>query len=209
MKLPTILAVATDTDVLLFAVAILLTFVLIVAVFFASQWIQRYRIGKSPYSTLPLRFASDLPFSSAEKILRFLYDLHQYDNRIFSLKKAALCRETGRVFPNAVTWYGTVKVDWNFLQKRFPGNYVSWGSLNDSQQESIIALHESLDGFQTDFSSPNPSPRNIEPEYALEKPGPLYVDLNTKVLLGWKIVPGTVFEVLIVQYPLKHHYSIS
>ena len=35
----------------------------------------------------------------------------------------------------------------------------------------------------------------------MTRPGPLYVDIETKVLLGWKVVPGTDLEVLIVQKP--------
>ncbi|HEV8052714.1 MAG TPA: hypothetical protein VGP47_09475, partial [Parachlamydiaceae bacterium] len=79
--------------------------------------------------------------------------------------------------------------------------YVSWGSLTAEQQGIIRNGHDSLEGFQTDFSSPNPLPRAVEAKYALSKPGPLYVDINTKVLLGWKCVPDTDLEVLIVQKP--------
>lgn len=199
------LCVVSQTDVALFAAAILAVFLLFVLIFFLSAWIKRSHVVKSPYSGLPLRRASDLPYASAEKILRFLYGLHEFDNRIISLKSAAVCRETGRVFPNCITFYGTMKVDWDFLNKRFPGNYVSWGSLTDSQQEDIRAKHESLAWFQTELSSPSPSPRAIEPEYIYTSPGPLYVDLNTKVLIGWVNVPDTIFEVLIVQQPKKQY----
>jgi hypothetical protein len=94
-------------------------------------------------------------------------------------------------------------VDWTFLQKRYPGHWVSWGSLSKEQQEAIRDVHESLGKFQTQESSPTPAPRAVEPEYAYTKPGPLYVDLETKILLGWQVVPGTDFEVLIVQKPIK------
>jgi methionyl-tRNA synthetase len=39
--------------------------------------------------------------------------------------------------------------------------------------------------------SASPSPRAIESEFAYTKPGPLYVDINTNILLGWQVVPGT------------------
>lgn len=198
-----VLAVVSQFEVALFALAILAVFLLIVAGFFINAWIQRTQITLSPYTGLPLRRVSDLPYASAEKILRYLYDLHQYDNRIISLKKAALCRETGRIFPDCVTWWGTIRVDWNFLQKKYPGHYVSWGSLSEGQQETIRMAHESLENFQTEYSCPNAAPRAIEPDYAFYKPGPLYVDVHTKVLIGWQSVPGTVFEVLIVQHPKK------
>src|SRR5262249_24979434 len=138
---------------------------------------------------------------SIEKALKFLYEMHQYDNRLFEIKKAALCRETGRIFPDAVTWYDTIKVDWSFIQKRHPGTYVSWGSLSDAQKNSIRAIHESLEGFQTMDSSLNPSPRMVEAKYVFEKPGPLYVDIERGVLVGWQCVPDTELEVLIVQKP--------
>jgi hypothetical protein len=92
-------------------------------------------------------------------------------------------------------------VDWNFLQKRYPGKYVSWGSLTEDQKKEVREQHVSLEGFQTEFSCPEPMPRAIEPKYAFIKPGPLYVDIDHKVLLGWKEVPGTEMEVLIVQKP--------
>lgn len=120
---------------------------------------------------------------------------------MFNLDKAALCRETGRLFPNAVTWYGTIKVDWTFLNKRYPGHYISWGSLSDYQQEIIRSAHETVEGFQTEYSSRRTAPSQVEPFYAMTVPGPLYVDLDTKVLLGWKCVPLTDLEVMIVQKP--------
>lgn len=196
-----LLAEITKTGVALFSVAFLFTFLLLVAAFFFTAWKRRHAVSLSPYSGLPLRRAADLPYESKKRILQFLYDKHEYDNRIFEFKRASVCRETGRIFTNSVTWLDTIDVDWSFLQKRYPGNYVSWGSLNDTQQTIIREAHTSLNGFQTDFSSPHPAPRAIEVEYAFSKPGPLYVDLVTKVLLGWQCVPGTTFEVLIVKKP--------
>ena len=131
--------------------------------------------------------------------------MHEYDNKFFDLNKAAICRTTGRIFPDSVTWYGAVEVDWNFLQKRYRGEYVSWGSLTEEQKTIIKERHLSLEGFQTKFSSPNPSPRFIEPEYAYTIPGPLYVDIRTGILLGWKCVPDTELEVLIVQKPFEKY----
>jgi hypothetical protein len=87
------------------------------------------------------------------------------------------------------------------LHKRYPGNYVSWGSLTSEQQKVIMESHHLFEGYQNEFSCPIPSPRLIEPEYSFTKPGPLYVDVDTKVLLGWKCVPDTEFEVLIVTKP--------
>jgi hypothetical protein len=175
---------------------------LIFGVFFAvAWWIERQRDSNSPYSGKPLRRAEYLSFYAKEQVLRYLYDYASYDNRMFKLSDAALCRETGRIFPNALTWYGVLYVDWKFLQKRLPGHYVSWGSLSMEQQEIIRRMQGSLKGYQTEFSSPRSSPREIEPEYAFMKPGPLYVNVETHTLVGWKSVPGTDYEVLIVQRP--------
>lgn len=198
----TLFAVVSYQDVAFFSFAILFVFLLLMATFAFGWWVSRKQVSLSPYSRLPLRSGSDLSYSSIETILRYLYKMHQYDNRMFDLNRAAFCRETGRIFPNALTWYGTLHVDWNFLQKRHPGHYVSWGSLTAAQQEAVLRSHHKLEGYQFDYSSPNPSPRLIEPEYAFAKPGPLYVDVNTKVLLGWKLVPNSDFEVLIVTKPL-------
>jgi hypothetical protein len=189
--------------VVLLAAIILLSFVILVALFWIGWRLTQRSHSVSPYTGVPLRRASEVSYYSAEHILRFLYDYKQYDNRIFKLSRAAFCRETGRIFQDSVTWFDTVNVDWTFLQKRYPGSYISWGSLSKELQEEIRASHNSLEGFQVVQSSPTPAPRAIEPEYAYTKPGPLYVDIDTKVLLGWKVVPGTDFEVLIVQKPIK------
>lgn len=193
--------IVSYSDVAFFGFFILIVFLLLIAVCLFGYWVFKQKDSLSPYTGTPLRRGADIPYYGAECVLRFLYELHQYDNRMFDLRYAGVCRDTGRIFPDALTWYDRIKVDWNFLQKRYPGNFVSWGSLNDIQKEAIRAMHHSMEGFQTEFSCPIPSPRLIEKEYALYKPGPLYVDLETKVLLGWKCVPDTNFEVMIVQKP--------
>lgn len=193
----------TQSDVILIAFFLLLALVALVVAFAFGWWIQRQRDSLSPYTGTPLRRGEALTFYAKEQVLRYLYEHYSYDNPMFKLKKAAFCRDTGRIFPNAVTWYDTIQLDWNFIQKRHKGNYLSWGSLTYEQQVSIRKVHGSIKGFQTNFSSARSSPRDVEPEYALAKPGPLYVDLDSKVLLGWKCVPGTEFEVLIVQKPIK------
>lgn len=181
--------------------AILAAFLFMVAMLFFSNWWLRNDTCPSPYTKTPLRRASTLSYSSMVKVLRYLYNLQQYDNRIFLFKKSAFCRETGRIFQDCVTWYDVIRVDWTFLEKRYPGNWVSWGSLQDDQREEIYYAHDSLEGFQVEYSSRNPSPRQVEPQYCYMKPGPLYVDMDTKILLGWKNIPDSDLEVLIVQKP--------
>lgn len=199
-----VLAVVSQSDVVYFGFFLLFIFLAFFAIFVISHKI-RNKQALSPYTGIPLRRGRDMPYASMEKVLRFLYNRHEYDNKIFTIANSAVCRETGRIFPNCTSWLGTINVKWDFLQKRFPGTYVSWGSLSDAQREAIIAVHDSLDGFQTEFSCPLPSPNAIEPQYAFAKPGPMYVDLSTRVILGWQIVPGTPFEVLIVQRPRQQH----
>ncbi|MDP1881072.1 MAG: hypothetical protein Q8K60_09065 [Parachlamydiaceae bacterium] len=189
--------------VVFLSIVILLCLGFLFTAFWYGSWFSARSQGESPYTGLPLRTATDLSYYAAEKVLRFLFNFHQYDNRVFKLRKAAYCRETGRIFQDCVNFFNVIQVDWTFLQKRYPGNYVSWGSLTDTQQESVRNRHDSLEGFQTMISSPTAAPRMVEPDYAYTKPGPLYVDIHTNVLLGWKIVPGTDLEVLVVQKPVR------
>lgn len=186
------------------ALLVLIIFAL-VAVCCFGLWLKYHPNSPSPYGRLPMGRASSLPIDSTIKILKYLYYRKDFENRIFEWKRAAVCRETGRVFPDCVTWYGMIRLDWTFLQKRHPGHYVSWGSLTEDQQLSVRDAHDSLDGFQTIISSPEPSPRAITREYALAVPGPLYVDIDTMTLLGWKQVPDTEFEVLVVQKKKREH----
>lgn len=198
----TTLAAVDFQDVALFGIFILVFVLALFSLCLYGIWLNYRPDSVSPYSRLPMRLGKDLSYAASVSVLRYLYNLHQYDNRIINLKKAAICRETGRIFPKAITWYGKIKLDWTFLQKRYPGKYVSWGSLTAEQQGLIRNVHDSLEGFQTDFSCPLPQPKAIEAKYAFASPGPLYVDRDTKVLLGWKQVPDTELEVLIVQKPV-------
>jgi hypothetical protein len=196
-------AAITATDIFIFW----LIFGVIIAGLALLAWfswrLNHRNVDPSPYTGSPLRRGSDISDYSADKIYRFMHQLQQFDNPMFDLKKASYCIETGRLFPNSVTWLDSIKVDWNFLQKRYKGHYVSWGSLTDIQQAAIRREHGPLSGFNTEFSSSTSQPRLVEPEFAFAKPGPLYIDINTHILLGWKQVPGTEFEVLIVQKPLN------
>ncbi|MFI0435230.1 MAG: hypothetical protein ACH350_05820 [Parachlamydiaceae bacterium] len=194
--------------VVLFSILTLISFAFLALLFWIGWRISQRSQSVCPYTGLPLRRMTEISYYSAERVLGYLYDLRQYDNRIFKIKKAAFCRETGRVFQDCITIFDTIRLDWTFLHKRHPGHWISWGSLNQDQQDAIKKSHGSLDRFQTFESSSNPSPRGVEPQYAYTKPGPLYVDLETKILLGWQVVPGTDFEVLIVQNPLKKSLSL-
>jgi hypothetical protein len=186
---------------LLFGAAILVAFLLLIAAFWLAYRYTQKEGCLSPYSGMPLRRGSELSYYSVERVLRYLYELQDYNNPMFDLRTSAVCRETGRIFPRGINWLDTISVDWDFLQKRKPGKYVSWGSLSKEQQEYVQEIHGSMEGYQVEFSSQNPLPRAIEPKYTILKPGPLYVDIDSYVLLGWKVVPDTDLEVMIVQWP--------
>ncbi|MEC7839468.1 MAG: hypothetical protein VX777_05475 [Chlamydiota bacterium] len=194
----------TKAQVLFFSFFILFIFSAFAVLAVVTYRLQNQKRSLCPYTNKPMWRGEDVPLSSVEKIMRFLYyKVHSYENRVFPMRRAMVCRDTGKIFPFCVSWWGFQTVDWKFLQKRYPGVYVSWGSLSKEQKDEIKKYHRSLEGFETEFSSMNPSPRDVEKRFAYSKPGPLYVDLDTKVLLGWKCVPDTLFEVLVVQKPEK------
>lgn len=174
---------------------------------FFMMWLTAKNASKtkilSPYSGFPMRRAQDISNDTKALVYRYLESYHEFDNQPINYQNALFCRETGRIFPECRSWFGWDKVDWTFLQKRYPGNYLSWGSLPPDHQRELREAHGSISGYQTEKSSTQPSPRAVEPAYAFLKPGPLYVDVQTKILLGWKEVPGTDLEVLIVQKPIK------
>lgn len=192
----------SEGDVVLFSFLVLGVFFALLLAAILSYRLQSQKRALSPYTGRPMWRGEYIPLSSVEKIMKFLYYQNRsYDNRVFPMKQALVCRDTGRIFPYTISWWGFHQLDWTFLNKRYPGIYVSWGSLTSEQQQEIKSAHKSLKGFQTEKSCPDPVPRKITPEYSFLKPGPLYVDLHTKVLIGWKCVPDTLFEVLIVQKP--------
>jgi hypothetical protein len=203
---PQLAQVYGDATVFLVAVVFLLVVAFMVAILIIGWLFTSRKDSVSPYTGMPLRRGRDLSYNSMLQIYKFMEPYKEYDNRMFKVTQSAIDRETGRVFPNCITWTGHIKLDWTFLQKRLRGNYVSWGSLTKERQDEIRRLHDTLDGYQTEFSCPRAAPVDIESAYIYTKPGPLYVDPDTAILIGWKMVPGTELEVLIVQRPIKRYY---
>lgn len=185
---------------------LLLSFVVVLAamagLLWFGWWVSKKRGSQSPYSKKPMTLGVDIAPSVRRFVNEFLESHPQPENSPIDFDTAAICPETGRIFANAAFRGSFVRLGWDFLQKRYPGRYVSWGSLDELEQATLRLCHESLAGFQTEISCPRPMPQAIDSHYALAVPGPLYVDRNAKVLLGWKQVPGTEFEVLIVQLPI-------
>lgn len=196
-------AAVQESELAAFLVIVLVTFVGIFAFFSYFLWRQMKGEDLCPYTGKPLRFATDLSYQSMERVLRMLFDLHDVDNPFIDFTKAVYCRETGRVFTHAIDFWGRISLDWSFIKKRAYGDFVSWGSLTEEQKQGVIDCHDSVEGFQTEFSCPIANPTQVTKEYVYHKPGPLYVDLKTKVLLGWQMVPDTELEILIVQKPTK------
>ncbi len=162
---------------------------------------KKFKGAVCPYTGEPVRPCQHLEFSLREKAYEWFNQHEAYRNQRIDFRRAAYCRRTGRIFPDCIKFWGGIFLDWTFLRKRCPGTWVSWGSLSLAQKRAIQEAQGSLEGYQTEYSSQRPAPRMIEKEYIYLTPGPLYVDLATKVVMGWKVVPGTDLEVLIVQNP--------
>jgi len=155
-----------------------------------------------PYTGKPMRLGMDVAHSVAEMVHSFLEELGQTDNPPIDFSHAAYCPETGRIFPDCISSKERISLSWDFITKRCSGTFVSWGSLSPEEQGELKLIHSSLEGFQLQCSSSRPRPEDIEADLAVISPGPLYVDRISKILVGWKKVPGTYFEVLVVQRPL-------
>lgn len=192
-----------EAAAVLFFISLVIFAAVIGLIFWVGWWWTNREGSRSPYAGGVLLRGDILSYTATEAVQDYMSSLSQDVNPLFSLKNAAICRSTGRIFPDSLNRWGAAVVSWNFLQKRHSGQWQSWGSLSPEQQEYIRAWHGSLEGYQTQFSSSIQQPNLVERKYALAKPGPLYVDLNTKNLLGWQKVPQTDLEVLVVQLPKK------
>ena len=154
-----------------FAVVMVLIGVIVLMViigFLGSILPLKRSLPVSPYSEMPLRRAGTLRYTTQFIIKRYLKDMEDYDNRQFELNRASLCRETGRIFPDSVNWYGKMHVDWNFLRKRMPGSWISYGSLAEDRRQEIWDKHGTLAGFQTELSCEKPLPQEIEEEFNIQ-----------------------------------------
>jgi hypothetical protein len=199
--------VGIDFSLMLSILLILLGLVLAMIAILYIGWLStkaKITYILSLYAKVPVRPLLSARPIALNKVYLFVEALPGYDNQIFNFKRSVYCRETGRIFPNCVDWKGKVTLDWRFLSQRCRGHWISWGSLSEEQRRDVRERHGSFEGFQTDHSCPNPKPVDILPEYIFVKPGPLYVDLVNYKLLGWKCVPETDFEVLVVQLPKKY-----
>lgn len=192
-----------QSSVAIFVLVFLLCFAIMFLLLWIGWWTTNRAGNCSPFTGHEMRRGEDLAYSAVQEVQKFLDAMADPDNPVFDIRRAAVCRETGRIIPDTVNAFNVIKADWGFVNKRYPGKWVSWGSLTKAQKEDVIACHDSLDGFQVDESSPNPDPQDVGLYHVTLKPGPLYVDIATRVLMGWKVVPGTNLEVLVVQRPYR------
>lgn len=180
----------------------------VLAVLIFLLWVgwrkEEIRGDTCPYCKRPMRFGMDVAQSIVNMVNAFFVDLDPLDNPKIDFVRAAYCPETGRIFPNCVGQNDQISLSWDFLSNRCPGTYVSWGSLSEEERGILKLLHGSVEGFQTEVSSLQSRPQDGEEEFYSLAPGPLYVDRREKTLLGWQKVPGTRFEVLVLQRPRFH-----
>jgi hypothetical protein len=148
-----------------------------------------------------MRLGIDVAKSITGMVQAFLEEQPQPENPKIDFVRAAYCPVTGRIFPDCVSPSEQVTLSWSFIKQRCEGTFVSWGSLSEEERGILRLLHGTLEGYQTEQSSSRPRPEGVEEEFSVLSPGPLYADRKTKVLVGWKKVPGTYFEVLVVQQP--------
>lgn len=177
----------------------------IVLILFFLLWVgwkkEGVRGNVCPYCRRTMRLGIDVAKSISMMVNAFLQEQPQPENPQIDFSKAAYCPVSGRIFPNCVSGVEQVTLSWRFLNERASGTFVSWGSLPEEERGILKLLHGSLEEFQTEKSSAHSRPEDVEEEYISLAPGPLYVDRTSKVVMGWKKVPGTYFEVLVVQRP--------
>jgi len=157
--------------------------------FWMGWWVTNRTGGVSPYGGETLLKGTELSFPAIQKVHDFMSRFGAIENPAIDFLRASVCRRTGRVFPNTITIFGVISVGKNYLKKRYPGKYVEWSSLSDEQKEAVFLAHGTLEGFKIVNSDG-------------DKPGPLYVDMTKKHVMGWQCVPDTILEVMIVQKPL-------
>jgi hypothetical protein len=185
------LTLVTHSSTSLFIFAMVGITALIALFFLAGWWIYNRDHQTTPYGTGPLCRGTDLSFSALEQLHKFTL---QEGQQPIQLEKASVCLQTGRVFPHTINRRKVIRTGWAFLPK---GEWIHWGALTDEEKTIIGETHSTLEGFQTLHAPTEPSPKRVPRAFTLVKPGPLYVNLSTKELIGWKCVPGTDLEILV------------
>lgn len=159
--------------------------------------------GKSPFSGLPLRKGGELSFFAEKKLHEFYMSLPRHFNQTPKLDKSTICTSTGRIFPNSISKFGATSNPKDIFLNYPKGDYILWQELSDPLKKTIIENHDSIKGFQINQLPKYTKEQPLNHKFAHIKPGPLFVDLKTKALLGWKEIPETNLETLVYQPPTK------
>ncbi len=155
-----------------------------IALFFVIGWYFCIRSGsRSPFTGQPFCKGRDLPYPSACNVYTFLQEYESPLNPLFSLHTSAVCRDTGRIFPNSLNTFGVIKVSKNYLNQRMKASWVSWDKLDEEDKQRVQLAHTSLEDF------------------SLEEKSSLFLDPESLILIGWRSVPNTELAVLQVQQP--------
>ena len=163
------------------------SFCLIALFWFGWRMTQRSH-SVSPYTGIPLRRTTEISYYSAERILKYLYDLHQYDNRIFKSNRLLFAGKRGGFFKIASPGMMSSASIGISCRNGIPATM----SPGEAYQETQDAIREAHASIWMDFRQRNPPPllsAHDRTGICLYKTGPLYVDPETKVLLGWKKSP--------------------
>jgi hypothetical protein len=152
-------------------------------------WLVNRSGSRSPYTGSVIGKGTDILFPAVRRIHDFLEKKNSVDNLPFSLEKAAVCRQTGRIFPDSINTFGVVRIGRKYVSGYRSGDYRRWADLTAGEREHFLRAHGQLEGYQTVADDP------------IARPGPLYIDIKCGTAVGWQCVPGTDLEVLIVQKP--------
>src|ERR1700733_13636011 len=100
-------------------------------------WVSVQKGALCPYTKKPLLLGIDVAKSFTNFVNTFLLSHPQPENAPIDFETAAYCQDTGRIFTNCVRKGEIVKLDWSFLRKHYPGNWVSSGSLSEYEQAPL------------------------------------------------------------------------
>ena len=143
-------------------------------------WFLLERGTKSPFGNEPLLSGDKITFNGIARIREELFRLPQPYNPSFDPLKSAVCSETGRVFPNAVTRFGRISLRRQWWQQQWSGEWVAWEDLTPPEQERVARMLDLTD-------------------YPLSEPKACFVDPFQGLFKGWRRVPGCDLQMMVTQ----------
>jgi hypothetical protein len=153
-----------------------------IGLFFWIGWWRTNRVGGKSFSMTGGELAPGdlIAFHSVQRVHDFMLSKPQPENTPFKPKDAAVCRETGRVFPNARDGFGVIRVKSSYPNRRWKGSWVLWKELSRAERSRVEGKHGDLSAYESEG---------------------LYADPFDALIMGWQKVPGTELQVLIVEKP--------